>query len=66
MAIMTGGQAVVAALQAEGVRTVFGIPGMHTLHLYEALRTAPTDPPLHDAARTGRGVHGRWLRPGHR
>ena len=42
MAIMTGGQAVVAALQAEGVRAVFGIPGMHTLHLYEALRTAPT------------------------
>ena len=42
MAMMTGGQAVVAALQAEGVRAVFGIPGMHTLHLYEALRTAPT------------------------
>jgi len=42
MAMMTGGQAVVAALQAEGVRTAFGIPGMHTLHLYDALRTTPT------------------------
>jgi thiamine pyrophosphate-dependent acetolactate synthase large subunit-like protein len=42
MATMTGGQAVVAALQAEGVRIIFGIPGLHTLHLYEALRTCPT------------------------
>ncbi|MCX6031548.1 MAG: thiamine pyrophosphate-binding protein [Chloroflexi bacterium] len=42
MATMTGGQAVVEALRAEGVRTVFGIPGLHTLHIYEALRTCPT------------------------
>ena len=42
MPTMTGGQAVVEALRAEGVRTVFGIPGMHTLHLYEALRVCPT------------------------
>jgi thiamine pyrophosphate-dependent acetolactate synthase large subunit-like protein len=42
MATMTGGQAVVEALRAEGVRVVFGIPGLHTLHLYEALRTCPT------------------------
>lgn len=42
MATMTGGQAVVETLRAEGVRTVFGIPGLHTLHLYEALRACPT------------------------
>jgi acetolactate synthase-1/2/3 large subunit len=41
MPTMTGGQAVVEALRAEGVRTVFGIPGLHTLHIYEALRTCP-------------------------
>jgi acetolactate synthase-1/2/3 large subunit len=41
MATMTGGQAVVEALRAEGVRTVFGIPGLHTLHIYEALRACP-------------------------
>jgi thiamine pyrophosphate-dependent acetolactate synthase large subunit-like protein len=42
MATMTGGQAVVESLRAEGVRIVFGIPGLHTLHLYDALRTCPT------------------------
>ena len=34
---MTGGQAVVRALRAQGVETVFGIPGVHTLALYDAL-----------------------------
>jgi thiamine pyrophosphate-dependent acetolactate synthase large subunit-like protein len=40
---MTGGQAVVAALIHEGVKTVFGIPGVHTLDIYDALydRTEP-------------------------
>ena len=33
----TGGEAVVAALQREGVRHVFGIPGIHNLHVYDAL-----------------------------
>jgi acetolactate synthase-1/2/3 large subunit len=42
MATMTGGQAVVEALHSEGVRVLFGVPGLHTLHLYEALRTCPT------------------------
>lgn len=37
MARMTGGQAVVAALVAEGVDTVFGIPGYHNVALYDAL-----------------------------
>jgi acetolactate synthase-1/2/3 large subunit len=38
---MTGGQAVVRALAAHGVETVFGIPGVHTLAIYDALIDAP-------------------------
>jgi thiamine pyrophosphate-dependent acetolactate synthase large subunit-like protein len=34
---MTGGQAVVAALVAHGVDTVFGIPGTHNLEIYRHL-----------------------------
>ncbi|QCB51930.1 5-guanidino-2-oxopentanoate decarboxylase [Rhodococcus sp. PAMC28707] len=34
---MNGGQALVAALEAHGVRTVFGIPGTHNLPIYGAL-----------------------------
>jgi thiamine pyrophosphate-dependent acetolactate synthase large subunit-like protein len=33
----TGGEWVVAALRAEGVRHVFGIPGVHNLPVYDAL-----------------------------
>ena len=33
----TGGEWVVAALGAEGVRHVFGIPGVHNLAIYDAL-----------------------------
>jgi thiamine pyrophosphate-dependent acetolactate synthase large subunit-like protein len=33
----TGGEWVVAALRAEGVRHVFGIPGVHNLAIYDAL-----------------------------
>jgi acetolactate synthase-1/2/3 large subunit len=32
-----GGQAVVNALEAHGVEVVFGIPGVHTLRIYDAL-----------------------------
>src|SRR5256886_2377951 len=35
--IKTGGEWVVEALQAEGVRHVFGIPGVHNLAIYDAL-----------------------------
>ena len=34
---MTGGQAVVASLYAQGVDTVFGIISVHTLDLFDAL-----------------------------
>jgi acetolactate synthase-1/2/3 large subunit len=33
----TGGEWVVAALAAEGVRLVFGVPGIHNLAIYDAL-----------------------------
>jgi thiamine pyrophosphate-dependent acetolactate synthase large subunit-like protein len=36
-ATRTGGEWVVAALDAEGVRHVFGIPGVHNLAIYDAL-----------------------------
>ena len=41
MSHMTGGQAVVAALQAHRVEFVFGMPGVHSLALYDALCDAP-------------------------
>jgi acetolactate synthase-1/2/3 large subunit len=37
MARLTGGQAVVAQLEREGVDVAFGIPGVHTLDIYDAL-----------------------------
>src|SRR5574341_2118889 len=37
MARHTGGEWVVEALRAEGVRHVFGIPGVHNLTIYDAL-----------------------------
>jgi len=37
VAIMTGGQAMVESLKAQGVDTVFGIISVHTLDLYDAL-----------------------------
>ena len=37
MEARTGGEWVVAALRAEGVRHVFGIPGVHNLPVYDAL-----------------------------
>ena len=38
---MKGGQAVVAALINEGVEVIFGIPGVHTLEIYDALYDRP-------------------------
>ena len=38
---LTGGQAVVASLSAHGVDTIFGIPGVHTLPIYDALLDTP-------------------------
>jgi len=41
MARMTGAQAVAQALATEGVEAVFGIPGLHSLSLYNALADHP-------------------------
>lgn len=41
MAVLSGGRAVVLALERNGVDTVFGIPGVHTLEIYDALNDAP-------------------------
>ena len=38
---MRGGEAVVEALMSEGVEVVFGIPGVHTLDIYDALYDRP-------------------------
>lgn len=38
---ITGGQVLVEALVSEGVDTVFGIPGTHSLYVYDALLDAP-------------------------
>jgi thiamine pyrophosphate-dependent acetolactate synthase large subunit-like protein len=38
---MTGGQAVVRALAEHGVDVAFGIPGVHTLGIYDALIDSP-------------------------
>ena len=38
---MTGGEAVVQSLAAEGVKVIFGIPGTQGLSLFDALHEAP-------------------------
>src|ERR1035437_9934561 len=35
---MTAAEAIVEILKAEGVRCIFGLPGAHTLRLYDALQ----------------------------
>ena len=37
MKMLTGGQAVLKALELLNVRTIFGIPGVHNLAIYTAL-----------------------------
>ncbi|KPN31163.1 acetolactate synthase [Halolamina pelagica] len=39
----TGGEAVVAQLEREGVDVAFGIPGVHTLEIYDALLDSGID-----------------------
>lgn len=38
--MLTGGEIVVRALEAEGIRFAFGIPGTHNIELYDALEDA--------------------------
>ena len=51
----TGGELAVDALVASGVRTVFGIPGTHTVPLYRALE-AQTDRITHITTRHESGA----------
>ncbi len=39
---LTGAEAIVRSLAAHGVTTVFGVPGIHALSLFDAFRHAPT------------------------
>ena len=41
MPSLSGAQAVIATLRSHGVDTIFGIPGVHTLPLYDAMRNEP-------------------------
>ena len=41
MARMTGGQALVASLHREGVRVIFGLPGVQLYGAMAALRDEP-------------------------
>ena len=41
MGAMSAGEAIVRILEAEGVKAVFGIPGGHTLPIYDALYDRP-------------------------
>ena len=66
---MTGGEAVVQTLVAEGVEAVFGLPGTHAPGHVRRPAGRPVDPAHHDAPRAGRDLHGGRLRPrerGHR
>lgn len=38
---LTGAQALIATLHAYDVETIFGIPGVHTLPIYDAMREEP-------------------------
>src|SRR5688500_17527803 len=44
--VMTGGEAVVAALKAIGVRHVFGIVSVHNLPIYDAIQRDGTITPI--------------------
>ncbi len=55
MAELTGAQALVSALVSQGTRYLFGIPGVHTLPLYDALADSPQLVPIvtrHEAGAT--------------
>src|SRR5215471_15540675 len=67
--LRTGGEWVVEVLRAQGVRHVFGLPGVHNLAIYDAvLRQHATDPRPHvrhtrRAHRQGAGRASRGAEP---
>ena len=62
---LTGGEIVARALDAEGIRVAFGIPGTHNIELYDALENAPTRPVLvTDEQSAGFMADGYWRASG--
>ena len=61
----TGARLLVERLKAHGVDTIFGIPGIHNLAIYDALFDERGDSRRDDARRAGGGPHGRRLRTRH-
>ena len=61
----TAAQLMVKCLENEGVSVVFGLPGEENIRFIQAL-AASCDPLHAHPPRTGRGVHGRDVRPRHR
>ncbi len=39
--MLTGGQALIAALKAEGIEVIFGLPGVQIMHIFDALYNEP-------------------------
>ena len=63
---ITGAEALVRCLEAEGVEVLFGYPGGVALPIFDALYRLGEDPHDPAAPRAGRGAHGRRLRAGDR
>jgi len=63
---LTGGEIVVRALEAEGIRFAFGIPGTHNIELYDALEDAPRTRPVlvTDEQSAGFMADGYWRASG--
>ena len=66
MAEMTGGQALVRSIYNEGVRVIFGLPGVQLYHAMDALYDVPEIRFHHHPTRAGNRLHGRRLRAGRR
>ncbi len=62
---ITGGELVVRALEAEGIRHAFGIPGTHNIELYDAMARSSVQPVLvTDEQSAGSMADGYWRASG--
>ena len=63
---LSGGEIVVRALQDEGIRFTFGIPGTHNIELYDALADSPSVRPVlvTDEQSAGFMADGLWRASG--
>ena len=60
---MTGGQALMKSLYLEGVRVIFGLPGVQLYHAMDALYEEPGIRFIKYPSRAGHRLYGRWLFP---